>query len=699
MLGSLGRRVSWTLMAALVLPLLVLAVPRPAQAQLSRLRSVIALEFGVLPSVKASGVLGRNATDAVAIELAKSGEYDVRPRSELSQSLQEQQLTMPLDVNGIQRLGSAMSVDYALGGDISKVEFTPEPRRARVTISVRLIDVATGEFVNGAIETQSSPIPPSGSQPDDETLINQAINNAAYAAVKTMNERRIPEATVLIVRGTDSIRINRGVQDGIQSGMDMVILRGRDKVGRVRVNSVQAGDATATITDWGKGIKPEDRARYVFTAPDVKMVNGDFVRTALPDISRYRPQQGKSKSILSSVLGIVGAVLLVSFLTRTQSSNTGANIVGVTARAYAAGDNTTPGDSSAARTEITWKPAGDINEQNIIEYHIYRNGQLIGVSPRSRKTFTDGPFIGGSVSYNEIVYGGGTPQGAINGGGVGTGTTGATTGTTGATTGATTGTTAGTTTGTTAGTTGTGNTNSGGEAQASSLQLITVQASPMPVGITNRYTIGVLFQRLRADLSAQNGTTGGGGTAGGTGGGTGASTGIGSGTTGGTTGTTGGTTGTTGGTTGGTGGQIIYQESNVTAGSGPATPVVRPDIKPGETVRQLRSVTVTYQTVTGANQYAVEFASDPSFKNKIQFGPFFQGFSSNVTTTEAYDISAKFKSLKQNDRVYFRVGARNSLDQPGPTGKDSPNSDNYIYSQDGASFGKQDSPPGPPSSP
>jgi hypothetical protein len=699
-LGKIERQLSGWLMMALVVPLLVLAAPRPAQAQLSRLKSVIALDFGVLPTVRASSILGRNATDAVALEMARSGQYDVRPRSEVNQALQEQGLSLPLTVNGVQRIGNAMSVDFALTGDINNVVFTESPRRAKVTLSVRLVDIASGEFINGAIDTGFSPVSPAGTTPDDETLINQAINDASYSAVRTINERRIPDATVLIVRGRDAIQINRGAQDGIQQGMEMVILRGKDKVARVRVSSVQAGDSLATINDWGRGIKPEDKAVYVFSTPDVKLVNGDWVRTKLPDVSSYRPGKGKQKSILSTVVGIVGAAMLLSFLTRTTSSNAGAGVVGVTARAYAAGDNTASGDPTAARVELSWKPAQDVSELNIIEYHIFRNGQLIGVSPRNRRIFVDGPFIGGQITYNQIVFGGGSPQGAINGSGnSGNGTTAGTT-TAGTTTAGTT--TAGTTAGTT--TTGTGTATAGGNTQGQSgqndpNQLATASAfpAPLPVGVTNRYTVSVLFRRLTANQAAQSGGGAGGGVGGGAGGGVGGGGGAGGGVGGGVGG--GGAGGGVGGGGGAGNNQFSYQESNVTANSGASTPVARPGVINSQAIRQLRDVAITYQTVQGATQYVTEFASDPSFRKKFQRGPFFQTFSSTPTTTESYDLTEDFKNLRSGDRIYFRVGARNSNDDPGPTGKDTPNGDNYIYSQDGASFAKSETPPPPPGNP
>ena len=104
---------------------------------------------------------------------------------------------------------------------------------------------------------------------------------------------------------------------------------------------------------------------------------------------------------------------------------------------------------------------------------------------------------------------------------------------------------------------------------------------------------------------------------------------------------------------------------------------------------------ITYQTVQGANQYVVEFSADPTFRSKTQRGPFIQQFATTPTTTESYDLTQQFQSLRSGERVYFRVGGRNIADEPGPMGKDTPNGDNYIYSQDGASFAKSDRWPRP----
>ena len=80
--------------------------------------------------------------------------------------------------------------------------------------------------------------------------------------------------------------------------------------------------------------------------------------------------------------------------------------------------------------------------------------------------------------------------------------------------------------------------------------------------------------------------------------------------------------------------------------------------------------------------------------------PFIAPFAAGLDSrTETYDISRQFLSLRSGDRIYYRVGARNAIDSPGPVGKDTPNADSFVYSQDGAAFAKLPVPPSPPSGP
>ncbi len=691
-----------------MLQLLILAVPRPVRAQVTALPSVAILDFGVNPGVRVSAIQSRNATDAVWLEMSRGGGYDITPRSTVVEELSKLDITLPTNNIGLLRLGQSLGVKYIVTGDITDVKFTEAPRRAKATLSVRMTDTSSGEFVNGAMQVGLSQIPAAGVTPDDEQLVSQAITAAAFSAVKQIRDYTLPEATVLINRGNTEVRLNKGARDGIAAGLEMIVLRGSEKVGRVRVTSVNATDAEAVIVDAGKGIRPEDKLVSVFSLPGISVTSaGEFVKTPVAEADNFRIRQRKQKSPVQTVIGVVAAVALGAFVTRTTSSNNGAGIVGVQARAYAEASIVTSGDPTAARVEVRWKPAPDVPFNNIIEYHIYRNEDLVGVSPRNQMYFIDSPLRQGTLTYNRIQYAGGGFQPTTAGG---------------TTTGGTT--TAG---GTNNGGTNGGNNNNGGgnggngndPSIPSSLAQATVDVAPLTVAATHRYRVAVLYKQLQAaDLSGGNngggaGGIGGGGIGGGGigGGGIGGG-GIGGGGIGGGGIGGGGIGGGGGGNIGGGGGgniggggggnnggtQILYRESNVEATSGAVTPIARPGVT-GPTVDQdLRRVTVSFRTTPGANEYVAEFSSRPDFRNKVQKGPFTAPYLAGIDSrTETFDISNEFRSLRSGDRVYFRIGGRNAGDLPGPVGKDTPNAGDFVYSQDGSAFGKLPTPPGPPS--
>jgi hypothetical protein len=57
----------------------------------------------------------------------------------------------------------------------------------------------------------------------------------------------------------------------MRPGQEFVIFRGPQRVGRVRLTDVTTHYANAVITDPGKGIRPEDRARAVFSLPGLRL--------------------------------------------------------------------------------------------------------------------------------------------------------------------------------------------------------------------------------------------------------------------------------------------------------------------------------------------------------------------------------------------------------------------------------------------
>lgn len=248
----------------LVASLLFLLMAGITQAQAKRASIVAILEFGVTPQSGSPAILGRSATDAVALEMTRTGRFDTIPRAQMEKQIKESDFPVPLSRNDVQRLGQTLGADYVVYGEVQEIVFTENPRRAHVTLSVQMTDTLTGELANGAIQvgTYSSKI-----NELDDTLTQQAISDAAFSAVRAINNYKAAEATVLLVRGGAEVSLNQGSRDGIRSGQEMIVMRGSRFVGRIRISSVGDTDSRAEVIDGGNGIRPEDRARAVFKMP------------------------------------------------------------------------------------------------------------------------------------------------------------------------------------------------------------------------------------------------------------------------------------------------------------------------------------------------------------------------------------------------------------------------------------------------
>ncbi|MBC8102272.1 MAG: hypothetical protein H7Z41_06770 [Cytophagales bacterium] len=693
--GGHGRRISWSLVMALVLPLLVFgpAQQKAARAQVSRLPAVAALEFGVLPTVRTSGILGRQATDAVVIEMTRTGRFDVTPRQQLNQQLSDLGLTLPLNNNGIQKLGNALGVDRVLSGDITDVSVSGSPKRAKVTVSVRLTDVITGELANGAIASGFSPPPPPGADTDDETLINQALSDAAFNAVKTINNYTLPTATILL--SGNEVRLNRGERDGLTTGQEMIVVRGSERVGKISISSVAATDSVATVIDRGKGIRPEDQAVAIFKLPGYSVDYGGTIRSApVASVDTYTPARKPRKSIVGTVIAIAAAVLIASFLISNKSSVSGRAVNNVTARAYVENSVTASADPSAGRVEITWSDRSGIPINNIVEYHVYRNNQIVAkVSPGVR-IFIDSPDLPTTFTYQQIGFAGG---GGTNFSGQNSGTT--TTTNTGTNNG-----------GGNAG----GNTNNVGPNQPTELVDVIATITPLAVGTPVTYKVTTLYQQIQAvDPSQSQGNNGGGG--GGIGGGGGGIGGGGGGVGGGGGGVGGGGGG--GGNVGGGGGGggggnanngtvLLYRESppDDSSLSGEATPLSRPGVAvvsaTGATGAAaegqiLGGVNVQIVPSQGADTYVVEFATNPSFSNKFVTSEFFVPYAGGASRTFRLNAQPGFPNARTNDTIFVRVGTRRQADNPGPKAIGVPNPGRYVYNSEPVTFQVLESPPAP----
>lgn len=273
--------------------------------------------------------LARTATDAVATEYQKSGRYTVLPRNEVEQQLKELDLTPPLNRLGYLRLGRALGIESIVTGEVKAVNFEGQPKQATVVLAVRVVDTASGETINGSVKTgRSNPRP--GYSGDEDTLVVEAVKNAAFDAIRTILTYTIPEATILNTRGAREVVLNRGLRGGIKLGMEMIVIRRGEEVGRIRIKEVSDHDAVADVLAYTRGIQPEDRARAIFTLEEVKVKRGRIV-TVEP-----KPERAKRKSIRGFETLLILGLIALGVVRASSGGNTATEQV--TAEAMADGN-------------------------------------------------------------------------------------------------------------------------------------------------------------------------------------------------------------------------------------------------------------------------------------------------------------------------------------------------------------------------
>lgn len=335
-----------------------MVAPGPAYAQ------AVAMTVGVVDFANESGVQGdllsRMATDAVVVEMSKR--FDIIYRSQLQQEMDNLGLKPPLSRIGLVRLGEAVHADAMIEGSIVSVQIGGQggSRRAAVTLVIRLLDQTSGEVLNGAIQTGYSN-PRVGQAGDDDTLITEAIENAAYLSVKTMVEYIIPEATVQSTIGENEVMLNRGSRDGMKRGMRMIVSRDREIIGYLQIKSVSPNDSLAVVTKAMRGVRPEDKAKAIFDMPAASKLSSD-----LGSPSGAPPASKRGSSIWKSAKNILIGVAAI-YLGAKLFNKDGVESVGDTVA-----QATIDGGGQLA-VEVSWDPKNLHRGKNVVEYQVFRN--------------------------------------------------------------------------------------------------------------------------------------------------------------------------------------------------------------------------------------------------------------------------------------------------------------------------------------
>ena len=364
------RQISMLCIAMMILPTITATLaPVPASAQ--GILEVAVVDFRNTSKIS-NEMFGTMATDAVVVELMRSGKFGVVTADNLQKGMEglgykvkdERVPKVIMTPAMMVRLGQEVQSDAVVTGEILDLKVDGK-KRAEARISVRMLDVASGVWMNGAIATGTSN-PRIGYTADKDTdLIIEAINNAARQAVETMVQYIIPEATIIGTFGSDQVLLNKGAQDGIQNGMELIVLRRNDAgvddvVGRIKIVDASDTDARASIMSSTRGLKPEDRVRAVFELPK------DTGKTSTAARVTSQKRIAKGSSMLWGLVALIGLATLFK-----GGGEQGESVPGAIAVAGASPDLTNVVMDGGIL--VAWNDPKPVNHADIIEYHVWRD--------------------------------------------------------------------------------------------------------------------------------------------------------------------------------------------------------------------------------------------------------------------------------------------------------------------------------------
>ena len=295
-----------------------------AQAQGAPAQTVIVLDFDVARGL--DPLLGRKAADGLAVELQRSGSYDVVPRQRVEETVSQQAGLQPPYNNIAQiKLAEAVNASSVFSGRITGVEVSPG-RSARVTLEASQLDVITGDFINGTVVSESTQ--QKLGEVASEILVDEAINKAVFGAVRSMRQTTLPVGTVLNV-ATDEVVLSIGADAGVSSGQRFTVLRDkydparnvteRRKIGEVTIVRVNATQSTARVSAGGReGVRTSDRVRQIFEPSNYPVTTSRNGNSVTPVTAPPRPANGANaaggflKKSQAGILGLLGLAALVS---------------------------------------------------------------------------------------------------------------------------------------------------------------------------------------------------------------------------------------------------------------------------------------------------------------------------------------------------------------------------------------------------
>lgn len=251
--NRVSRAISYLLVAALLAPQGLVCLPVQAQTAGQSVPAVAVVPFQDLTG-QAGPTVMREVTAAAALALEDAREFIVISTTDLDREMAALRLKPPLGTPEQIRLGSRLHADKVLVGSLTDLKVDAATGRARATLRLMLLDVAIGEYLDGAvasIETKAIP----GFSGDVAAVTNEALRQVADAAVAEMLGSSVRRGTVELVDDLGNVNINLGTSQGLDIDSELLVMRPTwqpdvervimRRVGIIRVTEIESNMAVA----------------------------------------------------------------------------------------------------------------------------------------------------------------------------------------------------------------------------------------------------------------------------------------------------------------------------------------------------------------------------------------------------------------------------------------------------------------------
>ena len=193
-----------------------------------------AISVAMVPFVDDTGhnslLIANKATDAVAMALDDSQEYvvtaggDTEREMEALGIIKAESPRFSVSKEQQVRLGERLRVEKVASGSVNMLRVYRNGA-CHCVMTVLLLDVATREWLDGATEPYTTqPMP--GWKGEEAEVINEALRCAAEKAVARIQTDRRPRGNVDMVDQSGEVIINLGYRDGMEMGMELLVVRG-----------------------------------------------------------------------------------------------------------------------------------------------------------------------------------------------------------------------------------------------------------------------------------------------------------------------------------------------------------------------------------------------------------------------------------------------------------------------------------------